>query len=225
MHRLPTSLLFRQRTLRAADKPAGWLSVPSRQGADDKRPCLGRRLEDQLGCAFGRCTGSYRGDRLDLFAKNEDAHRQANGWFERRDVEKVYEALTEGKAPADAARDVTWRSMILRGKKHAYESPHGKAAETGARLIGEVAVEGGPALRWQLEPRTGRPHQLRYELAKHAYPILGDALYGSKRPFVDGIALRCVRLGFLGCCGARELGLPEALVVAALASGAAEESA
>ncbi len=203
----------------AADKPAGWLSVPARTGAADPRTCLGLALEAALGLRLWpvhRLDAEVSG--LILFAKNADAHRAANGWFERREVEKRYEALTDGDPGAAAKVAGVWRSRILRGKKRAYESPHGKDAETVARLLGRR----GDLLAWDLEPRTGRPHQLRYELAKHGFPIAGDSLYGSTRPHAGGgIALRCVGLGFAGCGQAAELGLPEALAVPSLPPGAA----
>jgi 23S rRNA pseudouridine1911/1915/1917 synthase len=48
----------------------------------------------------------------------------------------------------------------------------------------------------EIEPRTGRSHQIRVQLAAAGYPIVGDRKYGSKRPFAEGIALRAVRLVF-----------------------------
>jgi len=38
---------------------------------------------------------------------------------------------------------------------------------------------------------------LRFELAKHGYPILGDMLYGAEKTWTNGIALRSFRLEFL----------------------------
>jgi tRNA pseudouridine32 synthase/23S rRNA pseudouridine746 synthase len=204
------------------DKPAGWLSVPARLAGEDARPVLGRRLEEALGCRLWpvhRLDAEVTG--IILYAKDAEAHREAGRWFEAREVDKAYEALTEGTVPVSSAASGApeiWRSQLLRGKKRAYESPHGKAAETAARPLGMVEAEGGPALQWALTPRTGRPHQLRFELAKHGFPILGDALYGASRPWPKGgIALRCVRLGFAACRGAAALGLPDTLAVAGLA--------
>lgn len=213
----------------AVDKPADWLSVPSRLGEREQRPCLGTTLEAELGVRLWpvhRLDAEVTG--LILFAKNAAAHRQASGWFEQRTVDKSYEAWTEGAPPA-ATGEALWRSCLLRGKKRAYESPHGKPAETLARCLGQVpGADGQAALRWELKPLTGRAHQLRFELARHGHPILGDALYGATRPFRHGaghgIALRCVRLDFARCQGAAALGLPAELTVPPLATRFPEET-
>jgi tRNA pseudouridine32 synthase / 23S rRNA pseudouridine746 synthase len=210
-------ILFQNERFVAVDKPPGWLSVPGRT-PDEARPVLGRELERELGMRL------WPVHRLDaevtgviVFAKDAEAHRAASGWFEERAIEKVYEALSEGDGPA-ADTEQVWRSRLLRGKKRAYESPAGKDCETLARCVGKAETGQGSAWRWRLEPKTGRPHQLRFELARHGHPILGDALYGAKRPWDGGgIALRCVRLGFARCDGAASLGLPVELMTKGLA--------
>ena len=45
-----------------------------------------------------------------------------------------------------------------------------------------------------LRPETGRTHQLRVQSGSRGHPILGDSLYGSTRPFPDGIALHAAKL-------------------------------
>jgi 23S rRNA pseudouridine1911/1915/1917 synthase len=47
-----------------------------------------------------------------------------------------------------------------------------------------------------LEPETGRTHQLRAQAASRGLPIVGDAAYGSARPFARGIALHARSLRF-----------------------------
>lgn len=203
-------VLFQNEHFIAADKPAGWLAVPSRQGKADPRPVFGLKLQDDLG---QRLWPVHRLDEevsgVMLFALTAAAHKQANHWFEDRLVEKTYEAYSEGAAPVAEKRiPKVWRSTLLRGKKRAYESPHGKPAETEAIYVGQADYSGTETLHWQLSPRTGRPHQLRYELAHRGYPIVGDSLYGASKTFVTGaIALRCVRLNFASCPNAKDLGL------------------
>ena len=198
----------------AVDKPAGWLSVPARRRADP-RPCVGLELQRALGSRI------WPVHRLDepvsgvlLFARTARAHRLANGWFEQRQVRKFYQALTEGDpAGLVGGKRVEWRSSIKRGKRRAYESPGGRPAVTRARFVGRRR-EG---LAWELEPLTGRPHQLRVHLAARGFPVLGDALYGAARPWPGGgIALRAVRLELEACPGARDAGLPVRIEVAPL---------
>ncbi|MBS1983477.1 MAG: RNA pseudouridine synthase, partial [Bdellovibrionales bacterium] len=128
------------------------------------------------------------------------------------ELHKYYEALTEGTVPADwqPGQIFNWKSRIHRGKKRAFEAPHGKDALTRATWLRRTEQ----GLLWRLEPLTGRSHQLRFELTKQGFPILGDQLYGAQTKFDgEGIALRAVELDFSGLADARALGLPEQLLV------------
>ena len=198
----PVITIFANEHFVVADKPAGALTVPGRTGASDPRPCIGRELETALGI---RLWPIHRLDcevsGLVVFAKNADAHRAANTWFAGREVRKIYQALTaRGEGVTPSSQPMEWRCRLLRGKKRAYESPHGKEAVTRAVCLGERAA----GLGWRLEPLTGRSHQLRVQLAAHGFPIVGDVLYGSSIPYaLPGIALRAVELD-LHACGDRE---------------------
>jgi tRNA pseudouridine32 synthase/23S rRNA pseudouridine746 synthase len=201
-------IVFENENFIAADKPARVLTTPARDASDSRR-CLGRDLQ----MAAGRRI--YPVHRLDfevsglvLFAKTAEAHRLACGWFERAEVGKFYRALS-GPVSRDIGGDWTdWRSRLVRGKRRAFEAAHGKDSLTRARL-----ADSGRGL-WELQPVTGRSHQLRFEMAKHGHPILGDTLYGGP-PLTDpehGIALRAIRLDFRAISGER-LGLPEVVQV------------
>ncbi len=222
-------LIFENEHFAVVDKPAGWLSVPSRMGSADQRPCVGPALSVQLGC---RLWPVHRLDEevtgLLLFAKNADAHRAANSWFEGHSVEKTYEAFAELKQPLTESTppaSYRWESRILRGKKRAYASPHGKDAVTTATLHGTAPWHGTSVTTWTLHPHTGRPHQLRFEMYQHGHPIVGDTLYGATVPFVGGaIALRCVRLAFKQPEATATFGLPAVLATTSCAAWAASAS-
>ena len=203
-------IVFENSRVVVVDKPAHWLSVPSRMGVADPRPCVGLVLQTQLGC---RLWPTHRLDEevtgLLVFAKDAAAHRVLNAAFAERQVHKTYLATTSGPPPADASLGEShrWTSRMLRGKKRAYLHPQGSEAITLATLL---AVEDG-LLRWRLQPLTGRAHQLRVELARRGCPIVGDVLYGSAQPYAQGIALRAVALDFSASAAARALGLPGVL--------------
>ncbi|MGE3973913.1 MAG: pseudouridine synthase [Bdellovibrionales bacterium] len=205
-------ILFENEHFVVVDKPAGWLAVPSQWGKEDPRPVLGMRLIEQMKqnvIPVHRLDLEVTG--VTLFAKNERSHKIASGWFETREIDKMYEAWGEGEAPADAKPGIMfeWSCHIHRGKKRAFEAPHGKLAVTRAYWKGTLDFNGQKVQHWHLDPLTGRPHQLRYELSRHNNPIVGDALYGAKLPFMEStIALRAVRLNFGSCSRSRELGVP-----------------
>lgn len=211
----------------AVDKPANWLSVPSRYEDRDPRPILGRELEQLLDA---RLFPIHRLDLevsgLVLFAKNADAQKRANRWFEKRLVHKTYQGLSLARDfshwPENLRRadegietgvEMKWRCRLLRGKRRSYEHAKGDDSQTLALCEGPAA---DGKWRWRLSPLTGRSHQLRFEMSRHGFPLLGDGLYGSRETFADGIALRAVELD-LGDVPPEERGaLPEILKVKGL---------
>ncbi len=193
----------------AVDKPHGWLTTPARDPADP-RPCLGRLLQQQVGQQI------YPVHRLDfevsglvLFALTSEAHREAQGWFEKSMVQKIYHALSNGSGGVTQDWQ-EWKSRLVRGKRRSFEASHGKEALTKARIVSD---DHG-ILLWELMPLTGRPHQLRFEMAKHNFSILGDVLYGGSAVKAGWIGLRAVKLDFSQVQDRFEL--PETLQVANL---------
>ncbi len=188
-------ILFESDELIAVDKPMGALSVPSRLGRDDARPCVLYALSERFGRNFlpvHRLDEDVSG--ILVFAKTEEAHRRLNLAFETRSTRKEYEAWTEARGPLPSG-EVTFEDRLHRGKKRAFVAPHGKPAITVARVEGRAMFEGREYARWLLRPLTGRSHQLRVQLALRGFPILGDRLYGANADFLEGgIALRAVRL-------------------------------
>ena len=72
-------------------------------------------------------------------------------------------------------------------------------------------------ITWNLYPLTGKPHQLRLELSRRGFPILGDVLYGSKVRLTQDVwafgsmALRAVEIDFTAVQD--RLGLPERIMI------------
>lgn len=215
-------IVFESEAFIVADKEAMVLTTPARTGLADARTCLGTALQEQKGQQiFPVHRLDYEVSGLVIFAKTAKAHALANGWFEKKSVFKTYQALTSRSAGAESPHGVAvmrgelpsvgekllWKSLLLRGKKRAYEHATGKPSETIATYEG--FEEFSQAHRWTLHPLTGRPHQLRYELYRHGFPILGDTLYGSDVAFSgSGIALRAIEIDFQKAPQAKELGLP-----------------
>ena len=49
----------------------------------------------------------------------------------------------------------------------------------------------------EVMPETGRTHQIRVHLAAIGYPVVGDAVYGVKSPYLSRQFLHACRLGFV----------------------------
>lgn len=219
-------IVFENENFVLCNKPSGVLTTPSRFEAEDSRTCLGRVLETSLGIQI------FPVNRLDLevsgivvFAKNAEAHRQGNSWFENKQVTKTYRAYSQGQRfdhiPADipnarkafelkAGDKYEWKSKLLRGKRRAYEAPHGKPSLTNAEYLG--MTDGFHT--WDLQPITGRSHQLRFDMSRHGFPILGDKLYGSLVQIEEGyIALNSYKIDFSKAPKAEKLGLPKEIEI------------
>jgi tRNA pseudouridine32 synthase/23S rRNA pseudouridine746 synthase len=168
----PSFLLHADAHCVVVDKPAGLPAVPGRPQA----------LHD---CAYSRVQAAYPDarvvHRLDmatsgllLFARGRDAQRALSRAFEQRGVRKRYVAVVHGemRAPAGAIELPIGAHWPDRPRRHV-DHARGQAALTRFRVL---AVEAGRT-RVELEPVTGRTHQLRVHLAAIGHPILGDSLY------------------------------------------------
>ena len=178
---------------------------------EETRPILGKILERDLGVPlFPVHRLDYEVQGLIMYALTPVAQRAGNAWFEQKIVEKIYCAITsanpEFKNCLGSSVEQEWKCKLLRGKKRAYESSHGKESVTVAHL--EKISESG-YFHWEMKPITGRSHQLRYELFRHGMPIVGDALYGSTEIFSEGIALRAYKIDFTKVLNRDSFSLPE----------------
>ena len=98
--------------------------------------------------------------------------------FAERRAHKTYLAVTE-HAPANslATIDLPIGRNLSRPATFRVD-PHGKSAVTDYRIL---AINPAGQALWQLQPRTGRTHQLRVHLAYLGCPIVGDPVYGRGR--------------------------------------------
>lgn len=211
-------LVFENEHFLIVDKEAMVLSVPGRENENDPRPVLGRILEkDFQQTLFPVHRLDYEVQGLIMFARNPVAHKAGNAWFENKEVIKTYSALT---SPIDGAsseftlnEELVWNSKLLRGKKRAYESPHGKDSKTMATI---KKIENG-IYHWELNPITGRSHQLRFELFRHGHPIIGDELYSSDKKFDQvGVALKAFIIDFKAVKNAENFLLPKIIKISSL---------
>ena len=199
-------ILFENEHLIVVDKPCGFLSVPSRWGNTDERPCLGTALQAHLGLQI------YPIHRLDeetsgviLYSKSKELHKILNAAFEKHELVKIYQAVCERQIDAcDFKIGEHLEDKVLRGKKRTYQSPAGQHAET---VIEKINLLENPFWGFELKPLTGRSHQIRFQLSSRGYSIIGDFLYGAKQDTVGkyvvfpnaslpnkGIALRAIKL-------------------------------
>ena len=168
--------------LLVVDKPAGMLSVAGRGPAGED--CLHARLRQAWPDALVVHRLDMATSGLMVFARGERAQRILSIAFAGRAVDKRYVAIVAGKPEPANTDDEGWATIELplaadwpARPRQKVDAASGRPSLTRWRVARETlrAWEGGTRL--ELQPVTGRSHQLRVHLAAIGHPILGDALY------------------------------------------------
>jgi 23S rRNA pseudouridine1911/1915/1917 synthase len=115
--------------------------------------------------------------------------------FKRRDVEKTYWALVEGRVEPASGSLVHYLRKDERHRKVLVATANVADAQRAELNYRTLELVRG-ITRLEIELLTGRKHQIRVQLADAFSPIVGDRKYGSRRPFPRGIALHSRRLAF-----------------------------
>jgi tRNA pseudouridine32 synthase/23S rRNA pseudouridine746 synthase len=171
---LTLALVHADDALLVADKPAGMLCVPGR-GAD-KQDCLATRVQAVFPDALVVHRLDMATSGLVLFARGHAAQRQLGMAFARREVHKRYIAVVHGRLrPEQGEIDLPLIADWPNRPRQKVDRAHGKPSLTRYRVL---ACDGAAdTTRVELEPVTGRSHQLRVHLLAVGHPIVGDALY------------------------------------------------
>jgi 23S rRNA pseudouridine1911/1915/1917 synthase len=177
--------VYEDEHLAVLDKPAGLVVHPGPGHWDDTlvNVLVGRGTELSAG-AEGRPGIVHRLDRdtsgLLLVAKTDLAHRRLASAIERRQVTRVYAALSWGhlaKSPVDIEAPI---ARHHEDRKRMTVRAGGRHAITHATVVARFALV--DLLRVRLG--TGRTHQIRVHLAHVGHPVVGDREYafgGSRR--------------------------------------------
>lgn len=183
------TVLHADNALLVLDKPAGLLSVPGR--GEDKQDCLSRRAQSRYPDALIVHRLDMATSGLIIMARGTDNQRRLSIAFAARQVRKHYIAVVDGLLPQDAG---TTRTIDLpisvdwpNRPRRMIDFANGKASVTNLRVLSHEP--GQAATRVELEPLTGRSHQLRIHMKAMGHPILGDALYASPQ-----VQSKCARL-------------------------------
>jgi len=180
------------------NKPPG-LSTQAPRGIDSLEVQVRELLQGRVNAdmAYWQCDPSgqapavYLGlpHRLDrpvsgviVLAKTKKGARKISRQFERRLLRKTYWAAVEGLVdPAEG----TWADWLRKIPGEARVEivmeghPEAQHAVLKYRTIGRTIL--GSWL--EIEPETGRMHQIRVQAASRGWPIFGDAQYGSRVAF------------------------------------------
>jgi len=174
----------------ALDKPAG-ITVHNAPGRDVRTLCSAFIRKDPAAAQIGLDPdfGLHPVHRLDretsgliLLATVPETFRFFAKQFESRQVRKLYLAILHGRLAAPSEED-SWGSWHwpLAASAGGRRRPEGSGplqpAETRYRLLDHSAHYS----LVEIEPRTGRKHQIRRHAKLAGHPVCGDARYGSRR--------------------------------------------
>lgn len=198
---MPFHLLHADPYLLVLNKPSGLLAVPGR--GPDKQDCLSARVQAEFPDALIVHRLDMDTSGLLIMARGPEMQRQLSMAFAARRMHKRYIAVVAGHLPPPGTPD-GWGLIDLplildwpNRPKSIVDHEQGKPSQTRWRILanspppqageglGERASnspqagEGStsPTTRLELDPLTGRSHQLRVHLQALGHPILGDPLY------------------------------------------------
>ena len=167
-------VLYADDSLVVVDKPAGLLAVPGR--GEQRQDCVAARVQ----CRFPDALVVHRLDQatsgLMVLARGAEAQRTLSRAFAERRVAKHYTAIVGGLLTGAAGTiELPLAADWPNRPRQQVDAVHGKASITHWRVLSCDAA--ADTTRVDLEPLTGRSHQLRVHLRAIGHPIVGDVLY------------------------------------------------
>ncbi len=168
----PWDLLDEQRDFLIVVKPVRMLSVPGKDPA--KADCLIARVQQEFPEARIVHRLDWDTSGVMVLARNARAHSALSKAFQERQTHKRYEALTDHcPTPPQGLIDLPIGPDWEHRPRYRVDSEHGRPSQTHYQVLDANDQH----CRLQLEPITGRSHQLRVHLLSLGCPIQGDTLY------------------------------------------------
>lgn len=124
---------------------------------------------------------------LIIAAKNDYAHQFLSAQLADHTLARTYECIVVGNLREDSGTVDAPIARDSRDRKRMAVVPGGRRAVTHWTVL--ARYPGYTHVQCRLE--TGRTHQIRVHMAYLGYPILGDTVYGAKKP-VPGLTGQCL---------------------------------
>lgn len=171
-------ILFQDNDIIVLDKPSGLLSVAGRLAIHKDS------LQTRVQRVFPTASVVHRLDMstsgIMVMALNKESHRNLSKQFQEREVSKRYVARIFGKPPTDdGSVDLPLICDWVNRPKQKVDFESGKPSLTNWKVL---SFNNNVSLV-ELEPVTGRSHQLRVHMQSIGHPILGDKFYAHPEAF------------------------------------------
>lgn len=199
---IPLDIVFENEDLMLINKPAGMVVHPSAGHASGTLVHAAlAHAPDIMGIGGEIRPGVvHRLDKdtsgLILLAKNDTAHNTLQAQFKKREVGKRYLALVDGQPPTPAGRIEAPIGRDPGHRKKMKVLPLGKGREAISVFHSLETFSEHTLL--EVNPKTGRTHQIRVHLAFLGCPVVGDRDYGRRKPTlpIDRMFLHATALTF-----------------------------
>jgi 23S rRNA pseudouridine1911/1915/1917 synthase len=143
---------------------------PIRDVGEKERPGVVHRLDKDTSGAV-------------IFAKTDKAYKWLVTQFKKRNTQKAYLALVDGKPPTPTGRI---EAPIVRDRKDRTRMAVGLQGQ-GKKAVSEYFTieEFQKHTYLEVHPITGRTHQIRIHLSYLDVPVVGDRIYGRRHPSIE----------------------------------------
>lgn len=191
---IPLDVVYEDRDVIVVNKPTGMVVHPAPGHPDGTlvNALLYHCGESLSGIGGRKRPGIvHRIDRdtsgLIIAAKNDAAHLALAAQLADHTLARTYECLAVGNFREDSGTVDAPIGRSSADRKKMAVVPTGRRAVTHWEVV--ARYPGVTHLRCRLE--TGRTHQIRVHMAYIGHPILGDTVYGAKKP-VPGLTGQCL---------------------------------
>lgn len=186
----PFQVVYEDNHLLVVNKPAGLLVQGDRTGDKTLIDICKKYIKEKYNKPGDVFLGLvHRLDRpvsgLVVLARTSKALERMNQIFRDRKISKKYWAVVKRKPALESSKLINWllkdqsRNIVTAFNK---EKTGSQRAELRYRVLGKLNEH----FLIEVEPLTGRPHQIRVQLSGIGCPIRGDLKYGFHKPNKDG---------------------------------------
>ena len=195
-------VIYEDNHILAVNKPSGMLVQGDKTGDET----LGDIVKQYIKIHYNKAGEVFLGvvHRIDrpvsgvvLYARTTKALQRLNEMFQKREIQKTYWAIVQSRPPKESDLLVNWlKKNEEKNMSRVYNEDTKGALK--CELEYKLIAESENYFLLEINPHTGRHHQIRVQLSHIGCIIKGDLKYGAKRSNKDGsICLHARQVQFI----------------------------